>query len=65
MQAHETLESGWLVRRVVVDVQIGEALEALEHEVDELLECLLLLRTVGGPEGAEPRLIVLDRGDPE
>ena len=35
---HQALEGGRLVRRVVVDVQVRVALEALDEEVDEALE---------------------------
>ena len=36
--AHQPLERGDLVRRVVVDVQVGVAREPLVHEIDEGLE---------------------------
>ncbi len=39
--AHEALERGGLVARVVVDVQARVALEPLVDEVDEVLERLL------------------------
>ena len=61
MQAHQPLERGRLVVRVVVDVQVGVALEPLVHEVDELLERALLLRAVVAPEGVKPRLALVDR----
>jgi hypothetical protein len=65
VQPHEALERRRLVGGVVVDVEAGEALEALEHEVDEVLERVLLLRSVGGPEGAKPRLFALHPSDAE
>ena len=48
----EPLEHRRLVLRVVIDVQVGVVAEPLVDEVDELLEHLLLLLAVVGPEGA-------------
>ena len=52
----EPQQCGLLVRRVVVDVQVGMLLAAHPDELDEVLERLLLLRPVVGPERRERRL---------
>ena len=50
--AHQPLERGRLVARVVVDVQARVARASLVDEVDEVLERLLLGGAVVRPEGA-------------
>src|SRR2546429_6162931 len=52
--AHQPLQRGALVRRVVVDVHPREARAALADQVEEPLKALLLLRAV-----ERPNLVVL------
>ena len=42
---HQSFQRGGLIRRKVIDVQIGISIQAIHYEVDELLECGALLRS--------------------
>ena len=42
--AHQALQRRRLVRRVVVDVQIGKSRPSLHDEIDKLLEAVLFVR---------------------
>ena len=59
MLAHEPPERGSLVRRVVVDVQVGIAAAALDEPVDEAAEGVLLAGPVEAPDRVVAELAVL------
>src|SRR6202022_1440688 len=46
---HQAFHRGRLVRREMVNVQIGKCLETFRHEVDEALECGPFFASIGGP----------------
>jgi Methylmalonyl-CoA mutase len=56
---HQAFHGGRLVRREMVDVQIGECLETLRHEVDEALERGPFFATIGGPITDIPLIAVV------
>jgi hypothetical protein len=62
--AHQPLQRGALVGRVVVDVHPRKACAALADQVDQPLEAGLLLRAVERPDAVVPRLAVVAEPDP-
>lgn len=62
---HQLLQRRGLVRRVVIDMQVGPLLETRAQEVDELLERSLLLGTVQTLERAESQLALVDGREAE
>jgi hypothetical protein len=62
--AHQPLQRGALVGRVVVDVHPGVARAALADQVDQPLEARPLLLTVERPDVLVPRLAVVVEVDP-
>ena len=64
MLAHQTLQRGALVGRVVVDVHPRVARAALADQVDQPLEARFLRRAVERPDVLVPRVAVVVEPDP-